>query len=174
MTDQYTRLEANRVYHAKILKVSRERNRSFLKPGTNIRLYVHDITAEDKDHTYKAEYVTETESQNDFHEGITQYFKCSVVGKVGDEIIPFDPEKEKHVPIPAQQNVSSPSSSLPVQSIQGCPMYVHAMNNASIIMASQLHDCPGLSSLDETYRMQLFDLAEDINNWLLAKAGLGA
>lgn len=158
-------LEGGRVYFVKMVKVTDERKRNFMKPGTSKRVFVFDVYFEDENGAkLKAEYISETPEQNVMVEGVMQYIKCSQSGQVADEIEPYEPTEQmlnnnnnKNVLQAVNKNLSIAGTT-----------YSCAMICASNIMAGELNSCPG-ALVDEGFKVKLFDLAEDINGWLLAK-----
>lgn len=157
-------LEKNRVYFMKIVKVTDERGRTFTRPGTTKKLFVFDVYMEDsKGGKFKAEYASETNKQEAFVEGVSQYFQCSQSGNIADEIIPHDPD-ESVIPKAQLEKVVAQNRNL---SIAGTT-YSCAIICAKDLMAAELHACPG-SLVDEGFKVRLFDLAEEIDSWLLAK-----
>lgn len=167
MAEIFQRLEQNRVYYHMLMKVSDERKRTFIRPGTSTRVYVFDITTEDdKGNQYKMEYLSLTETQNEFVVGTKRFFRCSLAGKNADEIEPYTPpvtEDSKENGTDAQVKDSNRNL------LVGGTSYSCAMVCASNIAGNYLMANPGLTLSDEMFRQHLFDLAEDINNWLVAK-----
>lgn len=156
-------LEKYRVYRVTIIKVTNERNKSFIPPGTQTRKYVWDIYSQDANGSYQSEYLSDTPGQEVFFENAVQFIKCMGGNQYCDEIIPVDPDKEQHL----EEHLKTIKKDTTINGTT----YSCAIICAKDIMAAQIAANPG-SEFTEKEKTQLFEIAEEIDNWLKVKRDL--
>ncbi len=160
MESTYSPNQLGRLYKNKILDIT-ENRRVFNKPGVGLR-HVHDIYSEDEaGKKYKAEYLTEGPEQDYFVAGAVTCFKCTVIGKYGDEIEPCG-----NADTDTGTSVQEMNRNLPI----AYTSYSIAMNVAKDIACAKLKEEPALDF--DKLKDDMFNLAEEVNNWLIAKRDL--
>ncbi len=157
MDHNFSPNQLGRVYRNKITSITVDR-RTCTRQGMGLR-HVHDIYSEDESgKKYKAEYLTEGPTQSYFVVGQTTCFKCTVIGRYGDEIEPCNTTE-----VQTGTSVQEMNRNLPI----GNTTYSIAMFVAKDIACAKLKEEPGLSF--EKLKDDMFELAEEVNNWLIAK-----
>lgn len=167
MSSQYTPLELNKVYYVKVTNIHVNR-KSFQKKDVGL-VYVHDIYAEDTNKVkYKCEYLTKTETQDAFTTGVFQYFKCVKKEDFTDLVEPYDPapevvEQKAAVP-PVEKILLDANKNLSISETAAAI----ALRCATQVISTRIS-----SDIEfKFYSDQLFELADEMTNWLLTKRDL--
>lgn len=171
------RLQKGPTYKMMVTDV--EQKRSFNQGTPPTRKYVHHITFIDNEGvSYIGEYVTETQTQDIFIKGAkSPEFVVTLQGTYGDEIMPVGyvtAKGKEDMKSQAQQSTnwqqphrSAPSISGNVVPPMSAQSYVFALGMAKDIMAQQVASFG--REIDDTFKNDLFNLAESMNEWLIKK-----
>jgi len=163
----YTPLELGKVYYVKVTNIHANR-KSFQKKDIGT-LHVHDIFAQDSDGTkYKCEYLTKTETQDAFTTGVYQYFKCVKKEDYTDLIEPYDPAFQQSQVTERTTDVDK----ILLDANRNLPLSETAAAIA-LRCATQVISTRITSDIEFKFDSgQLFELAEEMANWLLSKRDL--